>query len=502
MRSMYEVDATQLREQLLGSSYNFIQFALDATQDSNDLLPTPEFHTQMFNMFSNPEYKRVCVACPRAHAKTTIMKIATGRNIYGAGRGGLNIGYLSNTSPLAAKALLDVKYLLTAPNMVSVFGQPEFLIEQHDRGEYRFRLNGALFNMSSFGANSQIRGYNVNNRRLDLLIVDDLENRQENESDVLFGKLKRWFYSDVLKALSPNGRVLMIGNIVNRNSIVNENCASDKWTSMKLSAIKSDGTPLWPELNSFNDLISEYNEYNSKGLGGQWCAEMLNDPNASNSLGVDLSRIGRKPAVEPTNSDHLYGFLTIDPAISGQAWGHAQTIAVHCYYELPDGRGYWQVVDKAVSYGESPVKLYQRVQDLCDKWNLSVVGFEAEAYQASLKSVFEYMDQVNGRYGMLEYIPLSTMKKAKAARIKSFVDLLYQGVYYLSEGDNLSISQLLNFDPTRRDNSDDLIDVESYGVQMLNLHLVAIKKFRSREQRWSSSDLAGLEAIAATQRLI
>lgn len=482
MKNLYEVNATELREQLLKSSYNYIQFALDASQSSDDLLPTPPFHVQMFNMFSNPDLKRVCIACPRAHAKTTLMKIAASRIIYTAPSTGLNIGYLSNSSPLAAKALLDIKHLITSPNMVSVFGCPEFQIEQHDRGEYRFTLNNKIFTMSCFGANSQIRGYNVNNRRIDVLIIDDLENRQENESDVLFAKLKRWFYSDVIKAISYNGRIIMIGNIVNKNSIVNENCTSSKWASMKLSAIKADGSPLWPELNSFEDLLADYNDYSLKGLGGQWCAEMLNDPTAANSLGVDIGRIGRKPKMDAASSNHLYGFITIDPAISAQTWGHAQAVAVHCYYESPTGLGYWQIVETSISYGESPVALYSKIQTLADKWSIAVIGFEAEAYQASLKPVFEYMDSVNGRSGFLEYIPLSTMKKSKAARIKSFIDLLYQGVYYLSEDDNLSVSQLLSFNPTRRDNSDDLIDVESYGTQMLDKHILAIKSLKANNK--------------------
>ena len=500
----YEVNSAELQEHLLSSSYAYIQYVLGATQSNADLVPTPEFHVTMFTMFTNAAIKRCVAACPRGHAKTTLMKIAIGRIIYGS-NSDLNIGYLSHSSPLATKALADIYSMLRAPNMVAVFGEPVFSKEQLDRGEYTFKLGGHIFNMSSFGANSQIRGYNTNNRRLDILIVDDLEDSGENASDVLFLKLKRWFYSDVMKALSHGGRVLQIGNIVNKNSIVNENCADPRWHSMKLSAIKADGTPLWPELNSFDDLLAEYNSYAKNGLAGQWCAEMLNDPNAANTLSIDLERIGRKPKPEPSNSGHSTGFITIDPAISTAAWGHAQTIAVHCYYDDPAKTvvPYWQVVDTESKYGQSPVMLYEAVHRLCDKWGITIVGFEAEAYQAALKPIFEYMDEVNGRQGLLEYIPLSTMKKSKASRIKSFVDLLYQGVYYLSNEDKLAMSQLLAFDPTRRDNSDDLIDVESYGVQMLAKHQERILQARrySAFRVDSSQSSALLSRIAEASEL-
>lgn len=495
----YDVNVADLKRQLLMDSNSYIQFALDATQAKEDLLPTPDFHIKMFNMFINPQIKRVAVACPRAHAKTTIMKISLGRIIQGSDTD-LNIGYLSHSMPLATKAISDVRDLLLSPNMIQVFGLPKFFKEQIDRGEYTFQLKDHLFNMSSFGAESQIRGYNVNNRRLDILVVDDLEDMKENKSDILFTKLKQWFYSDAMKAISHNGRVCQIGNIVNKNSIVNENCSDPRWHSMKLSAIKSDGTPLWPELNSFEDLLADYNSYCKKGLGGQWCAEMLNDPNAANTLSIDLSRIGKRPAINPEFSEHKYGFLTIDPAISAATWGHAQTIAVHVYMENPVP--YWQIAEYRISYGESPVQLYQAVHELCDRWNITLVGFEAEAYQASLKPVFEYMDSVNERTGLLEYIPLKTMKKSKASRIKSFVDLLYQGVYYLSDNDKMSLTQLLSFDPTTKDNSDDLIDVESYGTQMLSLHLEKIKRAkRYNESLGNSGQIELLEKIAELSKI-
>lgn len=494
---LYEVNAQELRQTLLGSEAAYIQFALGA-QAGDDLLPTPEFHLQMFRLFIDESIKRVCVACPRSHAKTTIAKIAVSRLIHGA-TSDMNIGYLSHSSPLATKALMDIRNLICSESMMAAFGVPKFIKEQLDRGEYSFQLNGHTFNMSSFGANSQIRGYNVNNRRIDVLLVDDLEDRQENESEVLFDKLKRWFFSDCIKALSPQGRLIMLGNIVNRNSIVNENCVSPKWASIKLSALKQDGTPLWPELNSFADLIAEYNEYASKGLAGQWCAEMLNDPVAANTLSIDLQRITRSPKVDPESSEHEYGFITIDPAISQAAWGHAQTMAVHCYYETP--APHWQIVDSRVAYGESPVALYAAMQDMCSKWNVSIVGFEAEAYQASLKSMFEYMDSVNDSSGLIAYVPLKTLKKSKASRIKSFVDLLYQGVYHLSDNDNLTITQLLAFDPTRKDNSDDLIDVEAYGCQMLEMHLEKIKQAKNRKLSKSGYSSELLQRIAAASSL-
>lgn len=358
-----------------------------------------------------------------------------------------------------------------------VFGVPQFSIEQEGRGEYAFSLNGCKYHLTSFGANSQIRGFNVNNRRLDLLIVDDLENRQENESDILYDKLKQWFYSDVFKALGYTGRICQIGNIVNKNSIVDENCADPSWHSMKLSAIKSDGSPLWPALYTIEELLEEYNSYARKGMGGQWCAEMLNDPEAANTLQIDVSKIGYKDDVQPDNSDHLYGFITVDPAISSESWGHAQTVAVHCYYENPEP--YWQIVATSSVKGESPVLLYEKLHYLADAWSVSLIGIEAEAFQASLLPIFEYLDKLKKREGLVEYIPLKTMKKSKASRIQSFLDFLYKKIYYLSHSDKLSVAQFLKFNPTRKDNSDDLIDVESYGCQMLDLHkerIVAAKR--------------------------
>ena len=74
----------------------------------------------------------------------------------------------------------------------------------------------------------------------------------------------------------------------------------------------------------------------------------------------------------------------------------------------------------------------------------------------------------------LRYVQIPTGKKHKYTRIATWIGYLKRGDYTLSTGDIRTVNQLMAYDPTSKNNSDDLIDVEAYGVYMINNYLADI----------------------------
>ena len=122
--------------------------------------------------------------------------------------------------------------------------------------------------------------------------------------------------------------------------------------------------------------------------------------------------------------------------------------------------------------GIDPINLFWAVVTLCKKWRISTVGIESTAYQASLKSVFEYLCIQNGITNM-EFVQLQAIGR-KAIRIISWAAWLKDGTYALNQGDFVITQELLTYRPDKKDNADDHIDAFAYAPQMIQnwMHLI------------------------------
>lgn len=428
-------------------------------------VPSPDFHITLFSRMVSLDVNQSAYAVPRGYAKTTIARAACDHIfLFSDIR---NIFYVSNTLAGAVPSVRAIVAFFKSENFERVFGRVEFSIEQDGKGIYAFRLpNGKECYLQAVGAEQQVRGTNIGGRRIELAIVDDLENRKDNLNDELYKSLKSWFYSDFKKALDrKHGKIIQIGNIVAPNSLVYEHCQSPYWYSMHFSAIKSDGTPLWGDMWSLEDLARDFKEYQEMGQTAQWFGEMMNIIVPESSALISASEIMYRP--RPPIGTIEYGFITVDPAISeNQKTAHGCAVAVHGFFDNK-----WQIVDYFLNIGVDPIRLYGEIYRLASLWGVSYVGIENEGYQASLKYVFEYMQRREDMVHRMHFIQMPTGKKHKYTRIATWVGYLKKHDYCLTTGDITSTNQLVLYDPTSNKNKDDLIDVEAYGVYMINNYL-------------------------------
>jgi hypothetical protein len=88
--------------------------------------------------------------------------------------------------------------------------------------------------------------------------------------------------------------------------------------------------------------------------------------------------------------------------------------------------------------------------------------------------VFEYIERRNEMASRLIVKQMPTGKRSKYARIASWVGYLRSHEYCLTKSDLTTTNQLLAYDSAKKQNDDDLIDAESYGVYMIENHLSEI----------------------------
>jgi hypothetical protein len=376
------------------------------------------------------------------------------------------IVYLSNTAQVAISACQDIMKFMQSDNFKSVFGEIKFEIKQEGNGLWKFQLGKKTCILRALGAEQQVRGINIDNQRPQVAIVDDLEDPEEIATEVLFEKLKNWFYGTFMKCMDQfDNKIVQIGNMVASKCLIKAHCESPYWYSMRYGALLSNGTPLWPDLWPIWRLREDLQEYITEGKIDIWYAEMMNYPMAPGSGVIKPNEITYLPS--PLPGEQLYGFITIDPAISQKNWAHKAAIWVHVF----DGE-HWHVPENVSGTGMDPLVLFNETMKLAFKWGIHIVGIESQQYQAALKPVFEYLCSMQG----FEYMQFKALLhyNSKAQRIASWAAMLKKKEYVLPTGNFELTTELLAFNPAKKENEDDNIDCCAFGPQMISQYIIDI----------------------------
>lgn len=449
----------------------FIQFFLGEELD----LPIPGFHKDCWRLLTAADIFFVALALPRGYAKTTLMKLAC---VYHYLFTDIRFAvYLSNTLPIASEACVDIIKFMRSDNFAKVFGPPVFTVNQDTRGFYKFQitipsLTGAQAKncvLRALGAGQQVRGINVDNTRPELACVDDLEDDENTATDGRQKHIKSWFFGVFLKAMTKKlPRVLYSGNMLSNKSILYHIVEKDPlWHSMRFGCLRSDGTPLWAELQSLEDIKQDFIRFQKLGLTARWFAEMMNMPMAEGQGLINSEDIPYAEIILP--GQHEAAFITLDPATSKKTWANDSALVVHVLLD-----GVWRIGDY-ITGKYKPDELFFLIVHLCLKWRTRAVGIEGVNYQSVLKMVFELMMVSNNQTFNVYEIP--HRNKPKTERLIAWCSLLRKKHWVLQEGDFAVTEQLLAYDPLKENNVDDLIDACAMGPTMTQLYMADIMDF-------------------------
>lgn len=424
------------------------------------LVPVPPFHCNILDLMVHKEVPQLSLAVPRAHSKTTLAQLAAIHYLLFTDY--TYILYMSSSSGHAVPCVNDIVDWLKCDNFIRVFGHVQFQIEQEGKGFYIFTMpNGKRCILKAFGAGQKVRGTKIKKRRPQLVIIDDLEDNDNIANHDLFMQLKRWVYGPFIKCVDPfKNKFIWIGNMIQQESMLFENHKDPDWHSMLYGCLLEDGSTLWPDLWPLAALQKDFLKYQRNGMADVWFAEMMNMPMAGGNGIIKSDEITYAPAVQ--ERDNIIGFLTLDLAISKEAWAHSTTINVHVWVE----DSFWQITETREYKGIDPISLFWEVMEVGQRWGFNVVGIESVAYQAALKPVFEHLVLVEHLQGW-QFLDVPARAR-KTERIVSWAAMVKSGHYALTEGDFVVTQQLLAYDPTKKENIDDIIDGCSHGVGMLS----------------------------------
>lgn len=437
--------------------------------------PVPQFHKSVFNDMTHTDVSRLAIALPRAHAKTTLVKLAVVWHfLFSHYR---FILYVSGSHDLVVPYVNDIANFFETDNFIEIFGQVKWIIRQEGNGLYKFYIPSLdkTCILRGLGSGQRIRGINVDNERPQLAVCDDLEDDTDVESEANHFKSLNWWAGPFIKCLNQfDNKIIMLGNLLSKMSVFYKMLHSSDWKSYIYGVIKQDGTPLWPDLWPIEAILKDYKEYEAIGLIGKWFAEMMNHPVAEGGGIIKAHEICFAPIRVPEEIE--YGFITIDFANSKQNWADKTAIGAHGW--VPQDKR-WQSLEEYHKRGMDPSDIYYKAMEMAMRWGFKIIGCESSALQEVYQHHFRLLQLVNQHDRQIQFIPVRLQNRKKSERIITWASGLKntkdkKPTWALTLGMMTAVQQLLDYEPMKDENDDDVIDMMANGLIVVqqSLHLV------------------------------
>lgn len=399
---------------------------------------------------------RYALGLPRGFAKTTFIKVIVAWLIvYDKTNFILTV---CATEPLAQLFVEDVNAILSSPNMERIYGawKANLAVDSKEMKKCAYRRRIVI--IMAIGSGTSVRGINVANDRPDFIICDDMQTKENSESDTESFRLLTWFTGTLLKTVTPRrpATVVYCGNMYPQNCILAKLQENQYWISLVTGCILSDGTSLWEELRSIESLYEEYKHDEILGLAYIWFAEMMNQPLLEH---VSLLPQGTIPPCPYEEHELLptYGFIIIDPAGFRKASDDNVIESFVIYENTP--------FCMAIESGNfNPLEVINKTIAMATKYNIRVIFIESIAYQQTLKFWFERELERLSLLSHFVLVDIQPRNRAKEGRIKVSVQQLLSNTWYLLdvEARQKYTFQALNYKIGKPKNKDDILDAAAY----------------------------------------
>lgn len=426
------------------------------------LSPLPAFYVAIFQMLVNRTPKQIgrilrfALGLPRGHAKTTFIKlIITWLIVYDK----LNFAVvLCATDPLAEELLEDVSEMLGSVNAEKIYGRWTDQLSTDSKGLKKAFYHDRSVTLVGKGAGGAIRGVNIKHQRPDLIFCDDAQTKECDESPTEAAKFRKRLVA-TFKIIAPRGDrlIIYVGNMYSDTCILWQLKQNKSWISLVTGAILEDGTPLWPELHSLEELLDSYIHDVEMSEADVWFAEVMNDP-ISRALSLLYGPVPDAPILFVNEvPDGVY--LTIDPAGFKDA-SDDNVIVTHYVY---DGKPTVREISAGI---KNPEELIKEALRTALNHGASLIAVEDAAYQATLLFWLEKYIKAWNIQGV-HVVPLKTRNRSKESRIRLFCEEAMAGNYYVHpECKAMWLWQALKYKIGKPDNKDDILDGVAYGLDV------------------------------------
>lgn len=417
---------------------------------------SPIMHEEMGKALNNRDYRNVAIEVFRDGAKTTLLRAFTSQRIaYGISR---TILFVSASQGHSILSLRWIKRQVEHNKLwADTFRLRKGSKWSDDHVEILHEALDTPITILALGITGQLRGFNIDDHRPDLIICDDTSTdeasnspeQRKKETNLVFGAL---FNSLAPKSEAPDAKAIILDTPKSKFDLI-EGCEKNpEWKFFRYGVFDENGESRWPERYPTEELKAKKEAAIKVGQLAIWMREkeckVISEELAS--FKVENLRYWDTLPIRPTY------VIAIDPASSEDKNADDNVVAVLAFYKDDV-----YLVDYKAAVGQDPEMVLATVFEFARSWRPIGIVVEAIAYQRVLAWYIE-----KGMREQRVYLPVYKVQdtRKKSDRIIQALGETsgYQRLY--CKPSHLKfVEQFTEYSPTARMH-DDVLDAVSMGI--------------------------------------
>lgn len=403
------------------------------------------------------DFSKLALGLPRGFAKTTLIKLFILYCVLFTNRKFILV--FAATATMAENIIADVVDMLDEPNIKAVFGDWRLGLEKDTQPVKKFGFRGRNIIIAALGQGGSVRGLNMKNARPDVMIFDDIQTREDADSQVVSDAIEKWMIGTAMKAKAQTGCLfIFLANMYpTKFSLLRKLKDNPDWIKFIAGGILADGTSLWEDLVPITQLMAEFRSDLLAGHPEIFYSEVLNDENASINNAIDLANI---PAYQFHGAISAGAFIIIDPS-NDKANSDSVSIGNFDIYEgVPT---LTEVKEGRLSPGDT----IKEALEMALRHRCGLILVEANAFQYSLCYWFDKVMEKLDLAG-IQVLPIYSGSLAKNTRILTmFKQLIAMEIAIHPSCWAPVSSQITQFNPLKTNNVDGILDLLAYSPRVL-----------------------------------
>lgn len=461
-------EAAQLGAESL-TAYGKLFFPRTFRQES------PAFHETVGAHLYSPE-RFNAFAIFRDGAKTSLLRVYKSQRIaYGLSR---TIMYVSVSQPHAKMSVRwlrrQVMYNRLWTNTFGI-GKGEKWSDEHcEIIHHNMPQNDdgspVIITVLAMGITGQVRGFNPDDYRPDLIIVDDILNEENTATPEQRTKIDNLLFGAILNSLAPAteaplAKAAFLQTPFTKEDAI-EKCMNDpEWNPMRIGILEytpefPKGKSRWESRYPTEQVLKSKAAHIRRSQYRLWMREKEVTIVSGEEKAINVERF-KYYEVLP---EYLDVVIAIDPASSDSPTADDHAIAAVGF----KGNDVY-VLDYALAKGVMPDKAANDFFNLALLYHPRKLIVEGVAYQRTLKWFIEQEMTARRIWVACEMVQT---KVRKANRIMSAIPpLASYGHFYIRPGMSELITQADDYDPQVKDQKDDLLDAITMAIIDQNIAL-------------------------------
>lgn len=340
---------------------------------------SPAMHEAMGRALNNREYRNVAIEVFRDGAKTTLLRTFTSQRIaYGISR---TILFVSASQGHSILSLRWIKRQVEHNRLwANTFRLKKGSKWTDDHIEILHEALDTPITILALGISGQLRGFNIDDHRPDLIICDDTSTDEASNSADQRGKQTNLVFGALFNSLAPrseapDAKAIILDTPKSKFDLI-ESCEKDEeWTFFRYGVFGEDGESRWPERYPTAELLKAKEAAIKVGRLAIWMREKECKVISEELASFKIENL----RYWDTLPERMTFVISIDPASSEEKTADDNVVAVVAFY-----RDQVYLVDYKAAIGQDPEMVAAAVFEFARRFRPLGIVVESISYQRVL----------------------------------------------------------------------------------------------------------------------